>query len=150
MNFKDQWAEDENGEKFVFTIEMQRLLHERDEPMTVEAWLDFKKNHAPQAAPDPKRKREKQEPKQEREPRESAEVEVDEFTGKFIGKLLNYNDRKGFGFIAHGDSDLYFHKKKTLDDPKYFSNGQKLLYGLNTYRGKDEAIDVEEYEEPID
>lgn len=155
MKYKDQFATDGDGKKFIFTVEMQRLLFERGDEVTAESWVAYRKDNAPKAAPDPKKKKEKKAAEKsddagENVGRDSAELSTDDLTGKFIGTLLSFNDSKGFGFISHGEDDLYFHRKKALDDPKYFSVGQKLLYAVNMYRGKEEAVDVEEYEEPID
>jgi hypothetical protein len=33
MNFRDEWATDEEGNRFVFTVEMQRRLHEAGLPV---------------------------------------------------------------------------------------------------------------------
>lgn len=144
MNFRDQWATDENGEKFIFTIEQQRALYNAGFPVEATALIEFRKKHAPKAAPAPKKKE-----RQVREKTEVTEMEVDPATGKYIGVLKSYNKQKGFGFIDQGgnNNDIYFNKKRTLDDPRYFNVGQKLLYELNMFRGKEEAIDVEEYEE---
>ncbi len=150
MNFKDQWAENENGEKFVFTIEMQRALHEAGLPVEPASLKDFRMQRAPQAAPDPNRERRK-ETRQAPDDYDlsGAEIQIDPATGKYIGKLIEFIERKGFGFINHGGERLYFHKKKALDDPRYMSQGQALLYNVGEYRGKSEAMDVEEYDEPL-
>lgn len=150
-NYSDQWATDENGERFIFTVEMQRRLEEAGMPVEPASIVEFKAQHAPKSAPTREQKAErKQERRQERQEsfERTEEIEVDEATGKLIGRLIMFNPRKGFGFIARGlDDKIYFHEKKTLDDPRYMSEGQKVLYEVNEYRGKEEAIEVEEYEE---
>ncbi len=142
MKFRDEWAEDENGKRYVFTVEMQRLLFEKGLPVTSDEWQKFKVTYAPPSAP----RRDDRRPRRD-EPRRTqiAAQEVDEATGKFIGILKNFNGQKGFGFIDTGDGDIYFNKKKALDDPYAMRPGQKVLYKVDTFRGKDEAIDVEEY-----
>jgi cold shock CspA family protein len=150
MNFKDQWAEDANGKKFVFTIEMQRALHEAGLPVNAASLKDFRAQRAPQAAPNPNRERRKEEPAPPNDyDLGGVEIQIDPATGKYIGKLIEFIDRKGFGFINHGGERLYFHRKKALDDPRYMSQGQSLLYNVGEYRGKSEAMDVEEYDEPL-
>ena len=154
MNFTDQWAEDENGEKFIFTVEMQRALHEAGMPVEAASVKEFRATHAPKAAPDPNRDRDRRSRDRDDDSRRDdydlsgAEIQVDPATGKFIGKLIEFIGRKGFGFINHGGDRLYFHKKKALDDPRYMSQGQMLLYNVGEYRGKQEATDVEEYDMP--
>lgn len=149
-NYSDQWATDESGEKFVFTVEMQRRLADVGLPVEPASIAKFKSEHAPKSAPTrDEREERRSERRQERQEsfERTEEIEVDEVTGKFIGKLIMFNPRKGFGFIARGLDKIYFHEKKAIDDPRYMSEGQKLLYQVNEYRGKEEAIDVEEYEE---
>ncbi len=148
MNFKDQWAEDENGERFVFTVEMQRRLQEAGMPVEPASISEFKKQYAPPAAPNPKRRDDRGGRRQyDDNVTRTEEIEIDPATGKVIGRLIMFNGQKGFGFITRGMDKIYFHEKNTLDDPNYISQNQKVLYTLNQYRGKDEAIDVEEYEE---
>ncbi len=150
MNFRDQWAENEQGEKFIFTVEMQRSLHEAGLPVEAAALKEFRTQRAPQAAPDPNRERRREEPRGSNDyDLGGEEIQVDPATGKYVGKLIEFIGRKGFGFINHGGERLYFHKKKALDDPRYMSKGQKLLYNVGEYRGKSEAMDVEEYDESM-
>ena len=150
-NYSDKWAEDENGVKFVFTVEMQRRLAQAGLPVEVASIAEFKKAHAPPAAPTREERSQRRTERQEYRKgsfERTEEIEVDEATGKMIGRLIMFNPRKGFGFIARGLEDkIYFHEKKTIDDPRFMSEGQKLLYEVNEYRGKEEAIEVEEYEE---
>ena len=144
MNFRDHYATDANGNKFIFTVDMQRRLHEAGLPVEPASIDKIKQRFA-----------EQQKPKRDEREQESAEerleaLEVDEATGKYIGKLLSFDRRKGSGFITHGAGRLYFHQKQTLDDPRYMSIGQKVLYNINVYRGKNEAIDLEEYDEILE
>lgn len=150
MNFSDRWATDEKGEQFLFTVEMQRRLHEAGLPVEPEEIAKFKAKHAPKAAPNPNaRKPRERAPRPERPVvEEPTEIEVDEATGKFIGTLESFNKGKGFGFILRGAGEkLFFHKSKALDDPGSMSPGQKVLYEINLYRGKEEGVNVEEFEE---
>ncbi len=154
-NYSDQWATNEAGEKFVFTVEMQRRLAAAGLPVEPASISELKAAHAPPPAPTREQREARREEKrndrreyQAESFERTEEIEVDEATGKLIGRLIMFNPRKGFGFIARGlDDKIYFHEKKTLDDPRYMSEGQKVLYEVNEYRGKEEAIEVEEYEE---
>lgn len=149
MNFKDHIATDIDGNEFIFTVEMQRKLHEAGLPVEPASIVDYKANYKPPSAPNPNQKKEKNRPKA---PRIEVpdEVEVDPVTGKFIGYLEEYNSRKGFGFILAGGDKIFFHKSKMLDDLTRAPSGQKLLYEVREYKGKEEAYNVEEYEEEIE
>ena len=154
-NYRDQWAENESGEKFFFSVELQRRLEQEGLPVEPASVGELKQRFAPPAAPTREERRErKDERREQRQYNESfersEEIEIDEVTGKVIGQLIMFNDRKGFGFIARGLDKIYFHAKKAIDDPKYWPEGQKVLYTVNEYRGKEEAIDVEEYEEGLE
>ena len=144
MNFRDHYATNSKGEQFIFTVDMQRRLHEAGLPVEPASIDKIKEQFAAKQQPR----------KKEREPVEVEErleeLETDEATGKYIGKLLSFDRRKGSGFITHGAGRLYFHQKQTLDDPRYMSIGQKVLYNINVYRGKEEAIDLEEYIEILE
>lgn len=152
MNFRDRWETDETGHTFLFTVEMQRALYEAGLPLEPAALKTYRERVAPKVA-DPRHKPRDDERGRGRGDRHEQPVEdvaIDPATGKFIGRLIMFNGSKGFGFIARGADKIYFHQKKALDDPRYFSEGQKLLYDIDVYRGKEEAINVEEYEELID
>lgn len=153
MNFKDHKATDIDGNEFIFTVEMQRKLHNAGLPVEPASIVDYKANFKPPSAPNPKERRERKE--KPRAPRAPAfevpdEVEVDSVTGKFIGYLEEYNSHKGFGFILAGGDKVFFHKSKMLDDLTGASAGQKLLYEVREYKGKEEAFNVEEYEDEIE
>lgn len=153
MNFRDQFADDLDGKKFVFTVEMQRALLDAGQSVTVEAFLAWRENFRPPSAPNPNSRRDSRGGGRSSRPNVNVpdEIQLDPATGKFIGVLKNYNKEKGFGFIFRGGGEeIYFNKKKTLDNPSYFSIGQKVLYDENEFRGKMEAINVEEYEESME
>lgn len=154
-NYKDQWAENESGEKFFFSVELQRRLEREGLPIEPASVAKLKERFAPPAAPTREERRErKDERREERQYTESfertEEIEIDEVTGKVIGQLIMFSKQKGFGFISRGLDKIYFHVKKAIDDPSYWAEGQKVLYTVNEYRGKEEAIDVEEYEEAFE
>lgn len=144
MNFRDQWATDDKGQRFIFTVEMQRQLFELGKVVDSATWLQFRQEAAPPSAP-----KRGERPKEEAvaTPVLSAEEAIDPATGKQIGTLKDYNRAKGFGFIRQADgTELYFHKRQALDNPEYMGMGQKLLYNITVYRGKEEAVEVEEFE----
>lgn len=142
MRFKDQWAVDENGQKYIFTVEMQRRLYELNRPVEAHEWLKFKAENTPPSAPKPKDRETKPEPVRV----EVAPMEVDSATGKFVGVLKMYNDAKSFGFIDQGGGkEIYFHKRQLLSDTRFWKPGQRLLYNVTVYRGKEEAVEIEEH-----
>lgn len=149
MNYRDQWATDEEGNRFVFTVEMQRQLQAAGRPAEIAEWLRFRREHAPASAPsrqDYERSGGRERPGARTGGRPAvAERDVDPATGKYIGVFKSYHADKGFGFIDQGNGqDIYFHKRRALDDPAFMNVGQRLLYNIDTYRGKEEAVDVEE------
>ena len=145
MNFRDHYATNTKGEKFIFTVDMQRRLHEAGLPVEPASIDKIREQFANQRQPNQR----KRSPEPVADTRLES-LDTDEATGKFIGKLLSFDSRKGSGFITHGAGRLYFHQKQALDDPRYMSIGQKVLYNINIYRGKEEAIDLEEYDEILD
>jgi hypothetical protein len=50
MNFRDEWATDEEGNRFVFTVEMQRRLHEAGLPVEPASLSELGDAPAPPAA----------------------------------------------------------------------------------------------------
>ena len=146
MNFRDQYATDEEGKQFVFTIEMQRALVGAGVTADVATYLEWRKTNAPKAAPNPKERRNERRNDSQYDFEIAEDMQIDPVTGKFIGVLKNYNNEKGFGFIFRGGTEeIYFNKKRAIDSPEHFNVGQKLLYTENEFRGKLEAVDVEEY-----
>ena len=167
MNFRDQWITNENGEKFLFTVEMQRQLGQAGLPITPEAWQTFA---AQQARParggheerrvEERRREPAAAPSRPREPREAppeppqdnkaypepTSIQIDPMSGKYIGRLKWYNPLRGYGFIARGGGeDIFFHKTDALSDPADMPEGQWILYDVeDTERGL-EASDVEIY-----
>jgi cold shock CspA family protein len=168
MNFRDQWITNENGEKFLFTVEMQRQLGQAGLPITPEAWQTFaaqparparggheerrveERRREPAAAP--ARPREPRETPPESPPQdnktypEPISIQIDPMSGKYIGRLKWYNPLRGYGFIARGGGeDIFFHKTDALSDPADMPEGQWILYDVeDTERGL-EASDVEIY-----
>jgi hypothetical protein len=59
MTYRDQWAENENGERFIFTVEMQRRLAEAGLPVEPASLAELgERPSAPAPAPSAPRSQE--------------------------------------------------------------------------------------------
>lgn len=140
MNFRDQWATDEEGNKFVFTVEMQRQLHEQDLPVEPESLAELNTLPTPQ-------KTSFEEEQQDEEPKVPDTIQIDPETGKYLGRLKWYNPSRGYGFIARGaGEDIFFHKTGAIVSPTELSEGQWVLYDVEQRKKGPEATEVEAYE----
>ncbi len=149
MNYKDQWATDEDGNQFIFTVEMQRQLAQAGlpvEPASL-AELDFdaprqtfKLSREPYSPPN--------DSESDGEEFEMPDtIQIDPQTGKYIGRMKWYNSQKGYGFIMRGGGEeIFFHKSNTVRDPETIQEGQWILYDVEETRKGPEATDVEPYE----
>ena len=145
MNFKDQWATDADGDKFVFTVEMQRKLHEAGLPVEPEQLEQLDDLPTPQHT--------SYEDEAEEETHEApATIQIDPKTGKYLGRLKWYNPARGYGFIARGGGeDIFFHKTGAIDSPSQFEEGQWVLYDVEQRKKGPEATEVEAYDgEPVE
>ncbi len=143
MNFQDTWAEDEQGNRFVFTVEMKRKLDRAGLPIEVES-LDQLANHSqpPPSVPQPKR----EEATKTAPVTEPEVIQIDPETGKYIGTLKWYNPTRGYGFISRGaGEDIFFHKTSSIQDPTELEEGQWLLYDVEERNKGPEATEVEPY-----
>lgn len=169
MNFRDQWATTTQGQRFLFTVEMQRQLSQAGLPITPEAWSQF--SVGSQSAPAAPRQERSERAERVAGPKEATiapaqaretpsepspddktysepkNIQIDPMSGKYIGRLKWYNPMRGYGFIARGGGeDIFFHKTDSLTDPAEMPEGQWILYDVeDTERGL-EASDVEIYE----
>jgi cold shock protein len=162
MNFKDMWATDENGESFVFTVEMQRRLSE--------AGLPVEPEYLPQLEQQPgadrritedryENRRDSRRPAAQeaestpdtaRTTLEPETIQIDPESGKYLGRMKWYNPARGYGFIARGGgADIFFHKSATLGDPMDLQEGQWVLYDVEEKKKGPEATEVEPYEGEI-
>jgi CspA family cold shock protein len=140
MNFKDTWAEDAEGNRFVFTVEMKRRLAKVGLPIEVESLGELNEEIkttqvevAPQKSP-------------EMTIEEPETIQIDPETGKYLGKLKWYSSARGYGFISRGGGeDIFFHKTNTLGDPLELQEGQWLLYDVEERPKGPEATEVEPY-----
>ncbi len=166
MNFRDRWEERENGERFVFTVEMQRRLSQAGLPIEP-ASLDQLGQVQPSPAARPARsdyserhdysERREQEPRPQRstEPQSQSRgeeivgpetIQIDPMTGKYIGRVKWYNTKKGYGFIVRGaGEEIFFHKSATVGEVEEYEEGQWILYDVETTAKGPEASDVEPY-----
>lgn len=158
MNYKDMWAVDEDGEEFIFTVEMQRQLSQRGLPVEP-AYVRELGGPAP-ARPAPSRVPTGRDPERF-QPRAAEEkpqsqpsqevvgpetIQIDPQTGKYIGRMKWYNVKKGYGFIVRGGGEeIFFHKTGTVGDPLELQEGQWILYDVEETHKGPEATDVEPY-----
>lgn len=158
MNFKDEWAVREDGEKFVFTVKMQRELAERGLPVEP-AYLSELGVQPRVVAPsyeaddiDIDEPEMEDAPRQEKpEPADDfdapATIQIDPQTGKYIGRMKWYNVKKGYGFIVRGGGEeIFFHKTGMVGDPIELKEGQWILYDVEETHKGPEATDVEPYQ----
>ena len=186
MNFRDRWEENEQGKRFVFTVEMQRRLSQAGLPIEPSALAQLppvasrpresreSQSYGEQSSGgygqyrdrEPQRERDSQrepqrdrEPQREREPQRDREeivgpetIQIDPMTGKYIGRIKWYNEKKGYGFIVRGaGEEIFFHKSATVGEAEGYEEGQWILYDVETRQKGPEATDVEPYTgEPIE
>ena len=162
MNYKDSWVTKENGDRFVFTVEMQRRLDEAGlpiEPDYLDQLPDVPAPTARQSAPasssyTPSSYTPSSYASASAEPArndndfaEPETIQIDPETGKYIGRMKWYNDSRGYGFIARGGGeDIFFHKSAVISDPAGLDEGQWVLYDIEEKKKGPEATEVEPYE----
>jgi CspA family cold shock protein len=143
MNYSDTWAEDENGDRFVFTVEMKRKLAAAGlaiEPKNLKELGESQPVSKPRPAPAAAQPEKQSVPVPEM-------IQIDPETGKYIGTLKWYNPSRGYGFIARGaGEDIFFHKTSSMVEPTELAEGQWLLYDVEERNKGPEATDVEPYE----
>ncbi len=146
MNFRDHWETDSDGEKFIFTVEMQRALHNLGLPVEPGSLSRLADSH-------PLKPKKLVGVTRRPKPVVAAEpeaIQLDPMTGKFVGRMKYYNKLKGYGFIARGAGEsIFFHRTQVIGDPEGFENGAWLLYEvMETARGQ-EAFEVELYDREL-
>lgn len=146
MVFKDQWVETADGERFIFTVEMQRALFEAGLEVEPEALSRLPRRvrdelDMPTATTSPASA-----PAQDGGGASADGIRVDAQTGKFLGRLKVYRRDRGFGFIERGNGEtIFFHRSQTLEDPTSFEQDAWLLYETRETAKGMEAYDVEGY-----
>lgn len=151
MNYKDQWATDEDGNQFVFTVEMQRQLAQAGLPVEPTSLADMDFEAPPQTHKSnsdySSSMSEASDSHSEEEFEMPDTIQIDPQTGKYIGRMKWYNSQKGYGFIMRGGGEeIFFHKSNTARDPETIQEGQWILYDVEETRKGPEATDVEPYE----
>lgn len=141
MNFRDQWVTDEQGETFIFTVEMQRKLSQAGLPVEPDS-LELLEGYNGRPAAKVEKTRSAEE-----EIEAPDTIQIDPQTGKYLGRMKWYNAKKGYGFIIRGGGEeIFFHKSGVANDPEVLSEGQWVLYDVEETRKGPEATDVEPYQ----
>ena len=162
MNYKDQWAEDENGKRFLFTVGMQRKLDQAGLPVEAASIKELETAVTPSTPPSApstpsyqsERRNSAPAPRAPRPKRDDVEppesVQIDPQTGKFIGRMKWYNVKKGYGFLMRGGSEeLFFHKSNVLGNPLDFNEGQWILYDVEETHKGIEGTEIEPYDREV-
>ncbi len=170
MNYRDRFETDEDGNRFVFTVEMQRALVAQGlpaepeylsqltarppaRPARGERYGDEAAPARARQAPERDRRREGDYGRREATPapaepamEEPETIQIDPMSGKYLGRLKWYNAGRGYGFIARGGGeDIFFHKSDVLVDPENLAEGTWVLYDVEETAKGLEASDVEVY-----
>jgi hypothetical protein len=96
MTFKDQWVTDESGNKFVFTVEMQRRLSEAGLPLEPASLDSLQEgNHRPPSRPTERKKAQPETADDDLSFTAPSDIQIDPETGKYIGRVKWYNTKKG-------------------------------------------------------
>jgi CspA family cold shock protein len=141
MNYTDTWAVDEDGNKFVFTVEMKRSLAKAGLPIEVDSLSELGHSTAPSNNSTPTTTA------YTAAPTEPEIIQIDPETGKYIGSLKWYNASRGYGFISRGaGEDIFFHKTSSIGDPAEMEEGQSVLYDVEERNKGPEATEVEPYD----
>lgn len=155
MNYKDQWATNEDGEQFLFTVELQRRLDEAGLPVEPASLSQLSERVAVRPSA-PSTSGQKYD---ERDQNDSAEttfaepltIQIDPQTGKYVGRLKWYNSKKGYGFLVRGaGEEIFFHKSSTVGNAEELREGDWVLYDVEETRKGLEATEIEPYEGDTD
>jgi CspA family cold shock protein len=144
MNYKDRWETDDEGNRFVFTVEMQKRLVAQGLPPEPEhlGQLRGPSRSAPPREADRDRGRDRvQDERRSRGPAEGDDrdsdrggrdrgsrraeetrasieepttIQIDPVSGKYLGRLKWYNASRGYGFIARGGGEDIFFHKSDV------------------------------------
>ncbi|HSH01285.1 MAG TPA: cold shock domain-containing protein [Anaerolineae bacterium] len=155
MNFRDQWAEREDGSKFIFTVDMQRKLSEAGLPVEVSSLSKLpeyssggnqnsKTDHSAGNKSTEKPQNSYQDDSEDDIQPDS--IQIDPQSGKYIGRMKWYNATKGYGFIARGEGlEIFFHRTELMGDTDSFQERTWVLYDVEEGRKGLEATEVEVY-----
>ncbi len=152
MNFRDRFETDEEGNKFLFTVEIQRRLSKAGLPVEVGSLSQLDDNPAQTQRAET---RSEQKPKQEKRGSDNSveepeSIQIDPMTGKYIGRIKWYNGRKGYGFLLRGGGEeIFFHRSAAVGSPDSLTEGLWILYDVEETNKGPEATDIEPYEEGL-
>jgi cold shock protein len=146
MNFKDQWATDEEGNKFLFTVEMQRQLADAGLPIEPESLSELDNGRSSSRRPQRQSKPQARQAAADDKFAVPVTLQIDPQTGKYIGRIKWFNERKGYGFIVRtADEEIFFHKSGSSVDPGRLDEGDWVLYDVEQTQKGPEATEVEHY-----
>jgi cold shock protein len=146
MNFKDQWVTDEEGNEFLFTVEMQRRLADAGLPVEPASLAELGNGRSSGRRPQQQSEPQAQKPAADDKFAVPVTLQIDPQTGKYIGRVKWYNERKGYGFIVRtADEEIFFHKSGSSVDPGHLDEGQWVLYDVEQTQKGPEATEVEPY-----
>lgn len=162
MNFKDQWAEDEEGKRFIFTVEMQRELSRRGLPVEPASLSKLSGRFEPVIVDDDSGGDDydydddddddddysggSSSSGEQEEFEGPITIQIDPESGKYLGRMKWFNPSRGYGFIMRGGGeDIFFHRSEVLVDPATLAEGQWVLYDVEESNKGLEANEVEPY-----
>ena len=150
--FRDRWETNEEGNQFVFTVEVQRRLSQAGLPIEID-YIDQLAPVSDQVDKPPRREpaRESQPAADKVEVAEPESIQIDPMSGKYVGRVKWYNARKGYGFLLRGaGEEIFFHRSSALGDADELKDGQWILYDVEETNKGPEATDIEPYDKPED
>ena len=151
MNFKDQWATDENGNRFIFTVEMQKQLQAAGLPIEPASLPEIEGTPPSISSRSESNQTESRSNAQDGDGIDFSEptsIQIDPMTGKYIGRMKWYNAKKGYGFLVRGGGEeIFFHKSGTVGEPTEIKEGEWVLYDVEETRKGPEATEIEPYDQ---
>lgn len=147
--FSDRWETDEEGNQFVFTVEVQRRLSQAGLPIEIDNIDQLAPAVSDQVDKPPRREsaRESQPAADKVEVAEPESIQIDPMSGKYVGRVKWYNARKGYGFLLRGaGEEIFFHRSSAVGDADEFKDGQWILYDVEETNKGPEATDIEPYD----
>jgi hypothetical protein len=128
LTFRDRWETDADGNRFVFTVEMQRRLSQAGLPVEV-AYLDQLGEVARPVQPEPRPQESRPESRPAEPKSEIAEpesIQIDPMSGKYVGRVKWYNARKGYGFLLRGaGEEIFFHRSSAVVDAEELAGSNR-------------------------
>lgn len=149
--FSDRWETDEEGNQFVFTVEVQRRLSQAGLPIEIDNIDQLAPAVSDQVDKPPRREpaRESQPAADKVEVAEPESIQIDPMSGKYVGRVKWYNARKGYGFLLRGaGEEIFFHRSSAVGDADELKDGQWILYDVEETNKGPEATDIEPYDKP--